>query len=179
MNEKELLRRKYINLRKLIEDKEIKSKIIIDKLNQLDEFKKARVIALYNSLKDEVHTDLLIKDSLKEKIVLLPKVEKDNIAFYQITKNEDLIKSSFNILEPIGDINKLYKKEYIDLFIVPGICFDKNKNRLGFGKGYYDRYLCDKDNTIGICYDEQIVNLLPTNKYDVKMKKIITDKRVF
>ena len=179
MKEKELLRAKYLLLRKKINDKEIKSNIIFNKLISLDEYKNAQVVALYYNLKDEVYTKKLIDYSIKRKIVLLPKVEGLNINFYKINKRDILIKSKFGIMEPIGQSTNLYDIDNIDLIIVPGISFDKEKNRLGYGKGYYDKYLNDICNTIGICYEEQIVDRIPTTKNDVKMKKIVTDKNIY
>ena len=76
-------------------------------------------------------------------------------------------------MEPIGE-------EYtgnIDLIIVPGVIFDREKNRLGYGKGYYDRYLSNKDiYKIGICFSDQVIDLLPSESHDIKMNIIITEK---
>ena len=179
MNEKEILRKKYIELRKEIIDKDLKSSVIIDKIKSLEIYKNSKVVALYNSLEEEVNTYALIKYSLKDKIVLLPKIENDSMNFYRITDKERLIKNKFGILEPIGLKERLYNKLNIDLYIVPGVIFDKEKNRIGFGKGYYDRYLSSSFNTIGICFQEQIIDLLPTDKFDVKMKLVITDKNIY
>ena len=64
----------------------------------------------------------------------------------------------------------------IDLIIVPGICFDKANNRLGFGKGYYDKYLANKNiKKFGICFKEQLLDDIPTDNNDIKMDLIITD----
>ena len=106
----------------------------------------------------------------------------NELKFYKIKSlKEKFIKSNFGVEEPIeNEINYINQKD-IGLIIVPGICFDKEKNRLGFGKGYYDRYLQNENiNTIGICFEEQIVeNIIPTTEYDVAMKKIITDKKIY
>ena len=68
----------------------------------------------------------------------------------------------------------IFDKNKIDLFLVPGVSFDVNGNRMGFGKGYYDRYLSNLDvYKIGICFEEQISESIPTDKYDVKMNEII------
>ena len=82
---------------------------------------------------------------------------------------------------PNADAADYKHKNDIDLVIVPGVCFDKEKNRIGFGKGYYDRFLQNANiNTIGICFEEQIVeNRIPITEYDVKIKKIITDKKIY
>ena len=182
IKEKQKLRKKYLLIRKNIQNKQEKSKIITNKLIQEQSFINAKVIALYKSLDNEVNTDELIKYSLEiGKIVVLPKVIENELVFYKIDKNELLEKSPFGVLEPIGNNdNKIFKQD-IDLVIVPGICFDLDKNRLGFGKGYYDRFLCNTFiKSIALSFDEQIVSteIIPVNEFDVKITNIITDKRV-
>ena len=180
---KEELRKKYILIRNRVENKTQKSEIISEKIQEQIEYKNAKIIALYKNLKSEVSTEKLIEDSINlGKCVALPKVVNNELKFYKIKSlKEKFIKSNFGVEEPIeNEINYINQKD-IGLIIVPGICFDKEKNRLGFGKGYYDRYLQNENiNTIGICFEEQIVeNIIPTTEYDVAMKKIITDKKIY
>ena len=172
MNKSEL-RKIMINERKEIPNKKELSRIITDKIIKLDNYKNAKVIALYNSLNDEVDTRELINKSLDNKIVLLPKVINDKMVFIKINRTTKYVKSKLGILEPIGDI--YYGN--IDLIIVPGISFDKKFNRLGFGMGYYDKYLRNKDfYKVGICYYEQLVDELETSEHDIKMDLVITEK---
>lgn len=170
---KDELRRLMIDKRKTISNKKELSTSIVNNLINLDIYKKARVIALYNSLNDEVDTSYLINESLKNKIVLLPRIIKDKMIFIMINKDTLYEKSSFGVMEPIGE-------EYlgnIDLIIVPGLAFDRKLNRLGFGMGYYDKYLSNKDiYKIGLCFDEQIVEFVPVNELDIKMDMVITKK---
>ena len=179
---KEELRKKYINVRKNIKNREEKSIEIFKNLIAQEEFEKAKIIALYNSLNTEVDTKRIIKHSLENgKMVLLPRVIENDIKFYKISKNEKLEKSSFGVWEPEDDNTKKVLKSEIDLVIVPGICFDKDKNRIGFGKGYYDRFLDDyKGKTIAICYEKQVLKneKIPFSKNDIKVEKIITEERV-
>ena len=91
-------------------------------------------------------------------------------------------KSRFGVQEPFDETENIIFPEKIDLVIVPGLCFDKSKNRLGYGGGFYDRFLIKtKAVKIAICFDEQIIEngSLPVNKYDIKTDVIITDKRIF
>ena len=173
---KDTLRKEMLLTRKNISNKKSKSKVIETKLLDLDIYKKSKVIAIYNSMKDEVNTTYLINESLKNKIVLLPKVIDNKMIFIKIDNDTKYSKSSFKVLEPIG-------KEYtdkIDLIIVPGVSFDKNLNRLGYGKGYYDKYLANSNlYKIGICFDEQIVNNLPIEEFDIKMNLVITEKEFY
>ena len=135
-----------------------------------------KVVAVYKSMKDEVDTSFLINKLLKEKIVLLPKVIDDKMDFIIIDKNTKYIKSKLGILEPIGEI---YGGP-IDLIIVPGVSFDKKLNRLGFGKGYYDKYLNNKNiYKIGLSFSEQIKEIIPCDKHDIKMDMIITENKIY
>jgi len=173
---KEKLRKEYLLVRKQIKEKDLKSHIITTKIISLDDYKQSKIIALYNSLKDEVRTEELIDYSLKiGKVVALPRVYKNTLRFYQIKENDTFEKSSFNIYEPLDIKNNYIDKSLIDLIIVPGICFDNSGSRIGFGKGFYDRYLTDDMNTIGICFKEQILEKIPSEKHDIKIKRIITD----
>ena len=181
MNEIKLkneVRKRYIKIRKNIEDKELKSKIITEKIIQSDVYKNATIVALYKNLKSEVDTNLLIEYSIRlGKTIVLPKITNETMEFYKIDSiNEQLIKSKFGVEEPSGEKDNLINKENIDLIIVPGVCFDKEKNRMGFGKGYYDKYLENSNLiTIGICFSEQILDKLPVTANDIKMEQIITD----
>ena len=165
------------NIRNKIKNKEEKSSLITEKIINDYWYKDARVVAIYKSLQSEVDTTNLIKDCFeKGKVVLLPKIENDFMNFYKIDKDELLFKSGFGVEEPLGKSEKLYKPDEIDLMIVPGVGFDKENNRIGFGKGYYDKYLQNLNiKTIGICFKEQIVDKLPHDEFDIRMNKIICD----
>lgn len=179
-NEKKILREEYILIRSRIENKKEKSNTIVDKIIKTDQYKDSKIIAIYKSMKTEVDTSKLIKYSINNgKIIALPRVEENELKFYKINSTEEnLEKSKFGIEEPLGKKENLIDSNLIDLVIVPGICFDLEKNRLGFGKGYYDRFLKQKDfKSIGICFDEQITKKVPTNNNDMKVKEIITEKR--
>lgn len=171
---KEIIRFKMLNLRKMILNKKLLSTIIVKKIITSDIFKKSSVIALYYSLTNEVDTSLLMNKCFNKK-VLLPKILNNKMVFVEIGKDTKYLKSKIGVMEPIG-------KEYIgkiDLIIVPGVAFDKQLNRLGFGKGYYDKYLTNKDvYKIGICFDKQIIKELPTTTFDISMDMVISEKRV-
>jgi len=171
MQDKENLRKQMLLLRKNIPNKKNKSQLIVDKIINCEYFKKAMVICLYKPLKDEVDINNLINYSLEVgKIVLLPKIENNQMLFIQINQNTLYERSSFHVLEPIGN-------EYsgsIDLVIVPGLAFDKNNNRLGYGKGFYDRFMKGKSfYKIGVCFMEQMVNSVPIDSNDIKLDLVI------
>ena len=184
MNDKEILRKEFINIRKNIENKKEKSYEIFKRVINLDEYKNSNTIALYKNLDNEVNTDNLIDYSLSNgKIVTLPRVVGNNLVFYIIKSIDDnLERSSFGILEPLEDKNNIIDNFKIDLVIVPGVCFDTLKNRIGFGKGFYDRFLEEsKAYGIAICFEEQVLKnrIIPKEENDVKVKKIVTDKKIY
>lgn len=177
---KEELRKKYRIIRDNISSKEEKSKQIINNLISTKEYQNSKVIALYYSIKSEVRTEKLIEISLQaKKIVLLPKVEKNNLMnFYPIKSLNDVQNGTFNIKEPIS--KEIIGKEKIDLMIIPGICFDKNRNRIGYGKGYYDRYLKETNiKKIGICYEEQITDNISPDSTDISLDNLITERNIY
>ena len=174
--DKKSLRKNYKDLRKAIPNKEEKSKKIFEKIINDPLYQEAQVIALYNSFNDEVDTQELIAYSRSiGKTILLPRTFEYDIIFFAITDDTRYAKSKYGIIEPQGGL--AYSVDRVDLVIVPGLAFDKKGNRLGYGKGYYDRFLeAAQVPKIGICFAEQIIEELPTSEQDVKMDIIETDK---
>lgn len=171
--EKNKIRTLIRYLKKTITDEEkvIASDIVFNILTKQPEWIKAERILIYHSLPDELST-LKYLNIVNDKILYLPKVNGDNLDVLPYYEN-NLQTGSYNIKEPINDI-PICPHE-LDLIIVPGVAFDKNKNRLGRGKGFYDRLLL-KCNAIkiGIGYDFQIIESVPFNANDIKMDIIIT-----
>ena len=178
---KDEIRKQYITLRKQILNKKEKSLIIKDNLLSL--LNKYHVIGVYVSMDDEVSTDELIQELLKEsKEVVVPKIEGHVINSYQISSLNELkiTDNKYGIREPDSNIALKVEKEAIEAMIIPGIVFDTSLHRIGFGKGYFDKYLANANiYKFGICFDEQISNtIIPHHNYDVKMDIIITDQRI-
>ena len=170
---KQILRNKYKQIRKHIKDKEKLDSIIFNKIISLKEYKQSKIILTYVSLKEEVDTMELIKDSLKKgKRVAVPKCEGNDIVFYYINNLEDLEERSYGILEP--KTNEVVNDFDNSICIVPGIAFDKTNNRIGYGKGFYDRFL-EKYNgiKIGLTYRECICDKIDSESNDIKMDMII------
>ncbi len=182
MNKQEL-RSKYLSIRKDIADKKKKSLLIMKKVIETSIYKDSHVIALYKNLPNEVDTSELIRRCLEDgKVVALPRVTNNDLIFYQINDNSELSKSTFGVLEPEENPNNIVEADSIDLIIVPGVCFDLEHNRLGFGKGFYDRYLENINiPSIALCFDEQIIkdDKIPTSTNDVQIRLIISDKREY
>jgi 5-formyltetrahydrofolate cyclo-ligase len=137
------------------------------------EFLQAKVVGAYFALGSEVTTELIIERAKTVgKKIALPRVEEDNIIFYELSSIKFLIRGRFGIMEPppcghIGDI---------DILVVPGIAFDKKGNRLGYGKGYYDRLLSGKRTfSIGLAYSFQMLENLPYDRYDKRLDAIASE----
>lgn len=173
---KQLIRRNISEHKKTLSGQIITelSKKICDRVIQTEAFQKANCVALYYAMNDEVCTSGIIDDWHKKKTIALPVTSGENINFYEYTKNKHLEKGAFGIPEPVPE--KIIQRESIDLFIVPGVAFDRNRNRLGRGKGYYDRYLSGTSKPIiGIGFDFQLIDSVPTEKHDIKMTMVITE----
>ena len=162
-------------------EKSRKSGIIKNKLFELEEFKKAKVVMFYVSLKDEVDTLSMIDDAAKTgKRVCVPvilKEEKRLIAGEIKDRVKDLERQHLGIFQPIAGHVREVPLENIDLVVVPGVAFDKNNMRLGRGHGYYDRFLSSLSNrtkTIGLAFDFQVVEYLPKDSHDIPVWKTIT-----
>lgn len=139
--------------------------------------KSSHHILLYSSLPDEVNTHDLLDDLLKEgKEVLLPEVIDDyQMRLRVYSGKQDLREGSFHIMEPIGKIYPESRYKDIEVGLIPGMSFDKSGNRLGRGKGYYDRLLQKMPHLykIGICFDFQKMERIPIDPYDIAMDEII------
>lgn len=148
------------------------SESICRKVLSHPQWKAAHTILLYYALPDETNTGSLIETALKEgKKVLLPVVEGNDLQLKCFTGETRLGK--FNIEEPTGP--EFYSYACIDLVIVPGIAFDQGGNRLGRGKGYYDRTLPLLSNAykIGLCFPFQILESIPHEEHDIKMDYVV------
>ena len=108
--------------------------------------------------------------------------ECQNLSFpavFRLSETKWWLNLQFHSIHTFVGKTTSYIIESMNLLIVPGICFDKNKNRIGFGKGYYDRYLCNNTKSIGICFEEQICDNIEIESYDKKLDLVITDKNIY
>ncbi|MBN2765067.1 MAG: 5-formyltetrahydrofolate cyclo-ligase [Paludibacteraceae bacterium] len=167
--------RNYIRQRKELlteTDKAIEAQKLFDKIELMPEFEDAQTILLYWSMPDELPTHNFIVKWSKRKQILLPVVKDDDMLIRPFSGKDDLKRSTFGIWEP--DSQKEFMNK-IDLVIAPGIAFDRRRSRLGRGKGYYDRFFVNKRIVkIGVGFDFQLLESIPTHQYDIKMDKIIT-----
>lgn len=151
------------------------SDIICEKIWNIIEKENAEMIYCYYPLENEVDILPLAEKALTEgKKVAFPRTNGENMEFYQVASLTAFQKGAFHIMEPLGGYPLDAKNPFV---VVPGLGFDKVRNRIGYGKGFYDRYFarfpsCRK---IGAAYGAQIIDYIPTDKYDTKMDIIITE----
>ena len=176
LNKQEL--RKEMRLRKrqfTSEQLEKLSLASIGKLLQHPRILQAHCIMLYASLPDEVNTRHAIQQLLQEgKTILLPVVTGEGSMVLRTTSPSDpMQEGAFHIYEPTGALFTHYNQ--IEVAVIPGMAFDTKGQRLGRGKGYYDRFLPLLTHTykIGLCFDFQKVSHVPTNIHDIAMDEVL------
>lgn len=164
-------------------DKILASRAVLYSLGQMPEFQKANRLLLYVSYGSELPTEEIFSAAIwQEKEVYVPKVlSPGHMEFYRITSYEQLIDGYQGILEPVGDTERYIVNASTpkDLILVPGSVFDKKGNRIGYGKGFYDRYLTGLPiQKCGICYDLQLVDEILAEPGDVPMDFLVTEKKI-
>lgn len=171
---KKLLRKIYKKKRDSIENKSLKDNIIFNKIITNKDILSCDTLLIYVSFNSEVNTINIIKHFIKTKRIAVPKIINSEMKFCYIESLNDLSVGTYNILEPT---NTNYVQNFKNsICIVPALCFDKNNYRVGYGKGYYDKFLNNINiKTIGLCYKECITNKIDCDKYDKKIDYVITD----
>lgn len=133
----------------------------------------ARVVALFSPLADEPRLWPLVEELSEGMAVLLPRVEGDAMNFYCYVPGS-MSGGAFGIMEPVG--GEPAAPHEIDVMVVPGVAFTEEGDRMGRGKGFYDRYMSQKDfraMKIGVCYACQQVDCLPVEAHDIRMDCVI------
>ena len=184
---KKEIRQRMIDQRKTLSPmvRREKSHQIFQQLQQLQPYNEAKNLMTYVPFQEEIHTTFLIEDFLKKSHrvfipVTRPK-EKEIIISELLDIEKDLEIGHFGVLEPKAFAFRPKDPKILDLIIVPGLAFTKSGYRIGYGGGYYDRFLPTlkhKPLTIALAFDFQIISVLPINKYDVPVDMIVTESRV-
>lgn len=173
------------------------SKEIIDRIIHLDCYQKAVAILVYINFRSEVETGMLIEKALlDEKAVFAPAVSGREMEFFRITSLNELKSGYQGILEPLQDAETSYRawlrqKENTStktLFCMPGAAFDRERNRIGYGGGYYDRYLSARSaehgersgdtETIALAFSCQIFAKIPCEPHDLRPDRIVTEREI-
>nr|WP_164670338.1 5-formyltetrahydrofolate cyclo-ligase [Virgibacillus doumboii] len=151
-------------------------------LVESDLWKQSDIIGITISNGFEWNTKPIIETAWQEgKTVCVPKClpKQRKMEFYQINTYDQLEVVYYQLLEPIPEETVKMEKNMIDLLVVPGLLFDKNGYRIGFGGGYYDRFLEDyRNKTVSIASASQIVEELPAESYDLPIERIITENGI-
>jgi 5-formyltetrahydrofolate cyclo-ligase len=163
------------------EEHEELSKKIAENLYSLDEWKKAQTIGITISIPPEVPTVRIIEQAWSEgKEIAVPKCDPGNktMEFKKITSFNQLESVYSGLLEPIEETDKATIEE-LDVLVVPGLAFSKEGYRLGFGGGYYDRFLsCYRGDTLALTYELQLIDDLPMEVHDIAVDKLITPTKI-
>lgn len=176
------LRKKCKEIRKNITDKTARNKEIQNTFIKSELFEAADTVMLYSPSGSEISTDIIFDFCLKQnKRVAFPIcLDSDGtMDFYLVRSIDDLAPGMYGIQAPKKECEILIPTEKT-VCIVPGLSFDTRGYRLGYGKGYYDRYLSRFSLiTVGLCYEELFVPSLPINSNDKKVDYLITDKKIY
>lgn len=182
---KNCLRKAILNKRDGLSENENEKlgRIITDSIIKSDFYKECEELLVYVSFKSEVDTYGIISDALaRNKKVYCPKVFGDDMLFYQIKGIDELIPGFMGIREPVEGLPVYNYQGGSTLVIMPGSVFDRNGNRIGYGRGYYDRFLSEcyckgiKPVTAALAFDLQIVDTVPAEEHDFKVDYIFTEK---
>ena len=159
-----------------LEDKIRRSMPIMQQVGELALFRSAQTVLLYWSMDDEVYTHDFVNRWYKEKCLLLPCVDGDDLLLRRYTGPDSLQPGpQFGIPEPTGPVFDGLDK--IDMIIVPGVAFDRQNNRMGRGRGFYDRLLKTTPNAVkvGVAFSFQLFDTIPTEPFDVPMNLVVVE----
>jgi len=184
-SEKRKVRFEFLNLRDRIDPilAAAYSNIITAAVRKLPLYEKAKIVMFYMSYGSEVITDAMIAQALDDgKTVVVPAIDNPGagtMIAIKISRIEDAFQYVYGIRQPEIMPEESVAKEDIDLIFVPGIAFDYKGYRTGYGKGYFDRWLqgVPREKAVGIAYDCQVTDKVPTGENDLPVGSIITEKR--
>jgi 5-formyltetrahydrofolate cyclo-ligase len=188
METKKEIRKRMLEIRGNLTHEEIKAKseLIVQKVLQTPEYGESQNILLYADYTNEVQTVKIFEDAIRRgKRVYFPKSDAltNTMEFYRVMSVGQLERGYKGILEPRETESLRYRlnRKEDTLIIVPGVAFDTSGYRLGYGKGFYDKYLSNKRqiSTMALSFSEQIVDEIPHDTYDIKMDKIVTEEIIY
>ena len=176
--DKSEVRRQMRELKRAVppEEKLRRSDLIMRQLERLPEFEASKVVLLYWSMADEVQTHTMVERWHDKKTVLLPCVQGDDLVLRRYTGPDCLVAGEqFGIGEPTGPVWD--DLDAVQLIVVPGVAFDAKGNRMGRGRGFYDRLLKSTPQAlkVGVAYGFQMLADVPVEPHDVKMDIVISD----
>ena len=180
--EKKQLRRQILDKRRAMDEQAVreKSDVICEKLLKEPALAEADKVCLYMPINNEVDVSLLVKRlrSLGKKLYI-PKIGGHNMHFHVYEDDTALAPGSFGILEPVD--SEMLTADEKTLIIAPGAVFSKDRDRIGYGGGYYDRYIKKHSDakTIAVCYEFQVMDRIPAGANDMRPLKLITEENTY
>ena len=159
-----------------LEEKISRSQSVMRQVEVLPQFVASKTILLYWSMDDEVYTHDLVTQWYERKCILLPCVNGDDLLLRRYTGPESMQPGpQFGIPEPVGPV--FDNLDSIEMIVVPGVAFDRDNNRMGRGRGFYDRMLKSTPNAfkVGVAFDFQFFDEIPVEPFDVPMDKVIVE----
>lgn len=173
------MRRFFLNLRREMGEEKIEdySEKIYEKLIKTDLYQKADTIFVYVSMEKEINTEKIIRKAIEDsKEIYVPFIEGKSMKAKKLEKYEDLVEGKFQIKTTSSNISI----DNPDLTLVPGLTFDKSKNRIGYGGGYYDKFLANsKTTSLGLFASPFESIEIPTEEYDIALDYILTEEGLF
>lgn len=165
-------------------DRKKRSKIIAEKFFGTAYYNNSNNILIFYPFRSEIDVTIIIRQALEnKKNIILPRIHDQELKlFYVDNLKKQLERGAYGIMEPIIGLCRPAKISDIDLVVVPGISFDKNLNRLGYGGGYYDKLLLhipEGVKKIALCFDIQVVDSIPVSEHDIKVDILITDTKIY
>ncbi len=184
--EKKQLREELLALRNEIsnEERSRAEAAVVAKLLSLASFRFAETVLLYYPIKGELNILPIVSEAIKAgKKVAFPKCnpESSTMNYHIVSSLSDLTKGSYSIPEPSSEL-PIYtpSEDKNDLIIIPAVCFDRHGYRIGYGKGYYDRYLNSFGGTaVGVTFHKLLCPSVPRGRFDKHVSLIVTEKGAF
>ena len=188
-SDKKEIRRQILKIRNGMSETERqeKSEQIMKMLKRQEEYQNSKLLFFYASFGSEVMTRAFLREAFSEgKRIALPRAflfeGEPRMEFYEIMENSRLIVGYKGIPEPnvmSEDVHKI--EEPPDLMLMPGVAFDKERTRIGYGMGFYDRYLKQRPGirTIAVAYACQVVESISASPYDYRPDRLLTEERIY
>lgn len=185
MAEKQEIRKRILKLRNAMTPEEIteKSGLIVRRLTELQEFREASTLMVFLSFGSEVLTDDLLRwgwEAGKRMVIPLCRPEDRRLTTCLLCAFAELEPGHYGIREPKAEIVRTVPREEIDAVLIPAVAFDRRGYRVGYGGGYYDRFLPEVPRAarIGAAFSRQIVAEIPADSHDVPTDRIVTEEEI-
>lgn len=181
------IRRMAREARQNVTGRPVRAAAIAERLASLEAYRAARTICWYVGVRDEVPTlEMVARAGAEARIAVVPWRAGDALELYRIRGPGDLERNSFELLEPAAAVRSdpalRVAADAVDLYVVPGVAFDRHGGRLGYGRGYYDRLLArarPDAAIVGLAFEAQMVERVPAGPYDVPMQRVVTEAAVY